>query len=239
MADSPDRDQAYKFLDGLKRHLEQGVRPSSDIRDWLAEEKRNAPPGKDLDYENRFVKKFILPKVSSYLQLVLGAPEKACKAFLTEAESPKKEKIASGSPASQNRHLFTKLLGVTSASVVKLWWDKRQKFPMAQSCPDWAFREPCPYKVVFEAKLFRDGGIEKAKTQLVQGVYQCMFYRGQPAAPRTATHTEWDYEFACLMAYDVSEQQSLVKAWDSVREEVSEGCWDSANIFVLVLPRLQ
>jgi hypothetical protein len=69
-----------------------------------------------------------------------------------------------------------------------------------------------------------------------KAVYQCMFYRGQPPVPRTKTHTEWDYEFACLVAYDASKEQSLVKAWEAVRPEVRAGCWDSANIFVMVLP---
>jgi hypothetical protein len=228
------RSSALNFLEGFKRHLNQTIPTSENVREWIA---GKAVPGKDVGYENLFVDKYILRAVPEYLQEEAGlTPEEARTAYLTEANGPKKEQIASGSPASKNKNLFKKLFGITPRSVVNLWWDEKQKFPMAQSCPDWAFRKPCPYKVVFEAKLFRSGGIDAAKTELVKAVYQCMFYRGQPPVPRTKTHTEWDYEFACLVAYDASKEQSLVKAWEAVRPEVRAGCWDSANIFVMVLP---
>jgi hypothetical protein len=120
-----------------------------------------------------------------------------------------------------------------------LWWDRSKKSPVAQSCPDWAFRKPCPYTVVFEAKLFRKGEIEAAKTELVKAIYQCMFYRGQRYMPEVGSHPAWDYEYACLMAYDASEKQSFVEAWNAVRPEVNDSCWDSPNIFVMVLPTTQ
>jgi hypothetical protein len=228
------REQALRFLEGLKRHLDEKLRADGTIREWLTE---ISMPGKDVGFENLFVEKYILRAIPEYLQREPGlTQDQARLAYLTEADSLKKERISSGSPASKNRHLFKKVFGITPKSVVSLWWDEKQKFPMAQSCPDWAFREPCPHKVVFEAKLFRRGGIEAAKTELVKAIYQCMFYRGQPPVPRTKMHTEWDYEFACLFAYDASQEQALVKAWESVRKEVKAGCWDSANIFVMVLP---
>jgi hypothetical protein len=228
------REQALQFLEGLKRHLDGKLRADGTIREWLTE---ISTPGKDIGFENLFVEKYILRAIPEYLRETGLTPDQARLAFLTEADSLKKQGISSGSPASRNRHLFKKVFGITSKSVVSLWWDEKQKFPMAQSCPDWAFRYPCKYKVVFEAKLFRRGGIEAAKTELVKAIYQCMFYRGQPPVPSTRTHPEWDYEFACLFVYDASQEQALVKAWESVRKEVKAGCWDSANIFVMVLPQ--
>jgi hypothetical protein len=232
-----DRQKAYDFLTGLWRHLNQKVPPPGTIRDWIAQKKRGAAPGKDVGYENLFVEEFVLRAIPEYLRREAQlTTEEIFTAFLTEADSPKKEKLSSGSPASSRKHLFKKVFGVTPSSVVNLWWDKSQKFPMAQSCPDWAFRAPCPHRVVFEAKLFRQGGIDAAKTELVKAIYQCMFYRGQPLMPEIGKHPVWDYEFACLMAYDSSERQSLVEAWNTVRSEVRDGCWDSSNIFVMVLP---
>jgi hypothetical protein len=93
--------------------------------------------------------------------------------------------------------------------------------------------------VVFEAKLFRKGEIEAPKTELVKAIYQCMFYRGQRYMPEVGSHPAWDYEYACLMAYDASEKQSFVEAWNAVRPEVNDSCWDSSNIFVMVLPTTQ
>lgn len=228
------RDRALNFLQGLRSHLNDVIPSPEAIRTWM---KEIAVPGKDVGYENLFVEKYVLRKIPDYLRTGAGLPEAdALAAFLTESKSLRRENIASGSPASRNKHLFKKVFGITPKSVVNLWWDEKQKFPMAQSCPDWAFRSPCPYRVVFEAKLFRSGGIDVAKTELVRAIYQCMFYRGQPPVPQTETHPEWNYEFACLLAYDASPGQALVKAWESVRKEVRDGCWDSANIFVMVLP---
>lgn len=235
--ETTDRDRALKFLQGLRSHLNDIPSPEA-IRTWMTKIAKKAEPGRDVGYENLFVNEYILRKIPEYLQTEAGLTvEQACDAFLTEAKGPRREHITSGSPASKNRNLFKKVFGTTPRSVVNLWWDEKQKhFPMAQSCLDWAFRAPCLYKVVFEAKLFRRGGIEAAKSELVRAIYQCMFYWGQPLVPRTETHAEWDYEFACLLAYDASPSQALVKAWESVRKEVKAGCWASANIFVMVLP---
>jgi hypothetical protein len=232
-----DREAAFGFLKGLEQHLSQRLPAPKTVREWARQKKLAAPPGKDVSYENLFVEEFVLPAIPQYLsQAAQLTSDQIFAAFLTEADSLKREGISSGSPASSKKHLFKKVFGVTPRSVVTLWWDKSEKFPMAQSCPDWAFRAPCPHRTVFEAKLFRQGGIDAAKTELVKATYQCMFYRGQPTIPEVGKHTAWDYQYACLMAYDASENQTLVEAWKTIRPEVRDGCWDSSNIFVMVLP---
>jgi hypothetical protein len=51
---------------------------------------------------------------------------------------------------------------------------------LTQSCPDFATRNPFPFKIVFEGKYFEKGGRDKATTELVTSIYQAFFYRGLP-----------------------------------------------------------
>ena len=103
-----------------------------------------------------------------------------------------------------------------------------------QSCPDWAIQSP--YKIVFEGKLFRAGSLAVAKRELVNGIYECAYYRGHPAVPATKKRSAWDYDYACLVAYDASEKCTMKQAWDSIHRDIKDGCWNSENIFVMVIP---
>ena len=120
-------------------------------------------------------------------------------------------------------------------SVSRHWWDKSADSCVSQSCPDLALRVPCPHKIVFEAKYFRNGGIEAAKTALVTGIYQSFYYGGLPRADEDARHAAWDYDFSCFLIYDGTDKGSVLSAWNDVREDVSQGCWTGANIYVMVL----
>jgi hypothetical protein len=127
---------------------------------------------KGSNYEFDFVSASMLPSISEYLRQNLS-PADAVKAFLAESVDARKSGLASGTPAGANRHLFTKVLGVSAKSLVKMWWGTGKEKPLSQSCPDWAFRKPCPHTVVFECKLFRKGGMDAAKLELVKSIYQC------------------------------------------------------------------
>lgn len=149
--------------------------------------------------------------------------------------------MASASPASLLKHPFTKTLGTSAAAISQRWWDKTgQKSCISQSCPDLALRRP--HKIVFEAKYFRDGGVEAARTALVTGIYQSFYYLALPySVAMDERHAAWDYDFACFMIYDGSENASVVSAWSDVggdvdvRKDVKDGCWAGANIYVMVL----
>ena len=78
--------------------------------------------------------------------------------------------------------------------------------------------------------------MDAAKTELVKSLYQCFYYRGQPKVPESDTHASWDYDYACLVAYDASKSRSLVNAWKRVKAEVEKECWNASNIFAMVLP---
>ena len=234
-----DRKAAGKFLDGLKDHLNQRI-DLADVRKWIQHKEDSRPIGKDVQYELLFTDEFLLPAVFEYLGKALGldpSHERVRRAFLAESKSAKKQKLTSNSPRSANKYLFTKLFGSKSSNVVKSWWKKSKRGQACQSCPDWAFRDPCPHTVIFEGKFFRKGGIDAARRELVSGIYQCFYYLAHPVFPPTKAHPAWDYKYACLFAYDASREQSLVEAWKTLNKEVREACWGGAsNIFVMVLP---
>lgn len=203
------------------------------VTEWIQENRQAA-------IEWRFLDKFVLPKIPEYLGKALDQPptsERTRQAFLAEStEAKEKLRLTSGSPRSAKKYLFTKGWA-NPRRVIESWWDEDAKKGLtAQSCPDWAFRAPSTHTVVFEAKLFRDGGIERARSELVSGIYQCFYYRAHPETRETETHPAWKYDYACLFAYDASKNQTLVEAWESLNKTVKAACWDSANIFVMVLP---
>jgi hypothetical protein len=231
-----DRKAAGEFLEGLKDHLKEISLQA--VTQWIQEKKDSAPKGKDVQYEGLFIEKFVLPAIPEYLRKELQNPtdERIREAFLAESKDARKHQLTSASPASANKYLFTKVLGADSKGLMMSWWGDSKQTPISQSCPDWAFRAPCPHTVIFEGKLFRKGGIGAARSELVSGIYQCFYYRAHPSAPATKTHPAWQYNYACLFAYDASEKQSLVEAWKTLNNKVKQACWATANIFVMVLP---
>jgi hypothetical protein len=232
-----DRKAAGKFLDGLKEHLNNRI-SLPEVRQWIQNEEESRPTGKDVQYELLFTDTFVLPAIHEYLEKALALPAAdRCTAFLAESGLAKTRGWTSNSPRSANKYLFTKVLGADSKSVVESWWKESEKGQTCQSCPDWAFRSPCPHTVVFEGKFFRKGSVDAARRELVSGIYQCFYYLAHPTFPPTETHPAWDYEYACLFAYDASRERSLVKAWETLNKKVKDACSGGAsNIFVIVLP---
>ncbi len=94
------------------------------------------------------------------------------------------------------------MLSAKSREIYERWKNGKGGSPQIQSCPDFALREPCPHKVVFEAKYFSKGSREFAERELVTNLYQAFFYRGLPKAGPKGARAGWDYDFACLLAYD-------------------------------------
>jgi hypothetical protein len=96
-----------------------------------------------------------------------------------------------------------------------------------------AFR--APHKVVFEVKYFRQNQSGSAETELVKGIYEAFFYRALPLILETPKRAPWDYDYACLLAYDATEEGNLLKAWNSLNKIVRKGFWDGANIYIMIL----
>jgi hypothetical protein len=89
--------------------------------------------------------------------------------------------------------------------------------------------------VVFEAKYFSQGGVDRAASELVRGIYQAFFYRALPAIiePPSSKRPNWDYEYACFFICDTT--GSVHTAWKGFKEDLRKGCWDGANIYVMIL----
>ena len=155
------REEARKFFEDLQAYLKfpSGEAVRQRVRDVVANAKCSQNDRSKAFPEGAFLNEFVVGTIHEFLTEKHGlSSEDACLALLSESYRSIPG-IASGTPASQFKHPFTKALGVTAKSVVARWWrSKLPKSPVSQSCPDLALRAPCPHKVVFEAKYFRNGG---------------------------------------------------------------------------------
>lgn len=89
-----------------------------------------------------------------------------------------------------------------------------------------------------EGKYFRRGGYQAAQSELARDIYQCFFYRGLPRVPKFGKYPAWDYDYACLLAYDVSEAGNLASAWETLKDAnrlLVENLWDGASIYAMVV----
>jgi hypothetical protein len=238
-----ERTRAREFLQGLEGWLNQNIPPRTTTRKILEDVVKTAKGSADKRQkqlafpEGAFLNKYGIPLLHDYLIGPAGlSTEAACQALLSESYRHHKD-VASDSPASTGKHPFTKLIGHDLESIVSRWWDPNVISILSQSCPDLALRDPCPHKIVFEAKYFREGSPAVAKSTLVRDIYQCFFYLGLPHRPSHKKRAAWDYDYASLLAFDATPDGVLVSAWRDINSKLKDGLWDGANIFVMVLGR--
>jgi len=124
---------------------------------------------------------------------------------------------------------------MSAPKIVRQWKGQSLGGALVQSCPDLALRTPSPFKVVIEGKYFSKGGPDAALSSLANDIYQSFFYLALSKVPETPSHPAWDYDYACLMAYDATPKATLLNAWLEFDEQVRQGIWDGANIYVMVL----
>jgi hypothetical protein len=216
---------AYAFLKKLEKTLNSILPPPTKLR---TEIRKTAG-----DAEDAFLRQFVIPELhrlmSEYDEMDAS---KASQALLSEYRTLRKT-ICSGTPARSQKHPFKKIMGTKPTSIMQQWMAGHSN-ALTQSCPDFATREPFPFKIVFEGKYFEKGGPGRAATELVSSIYQGFFYRGLPYEPSRKSGPAWDYEFACMLAGDVSEEGSLQRAWEALPKEVKKGFWEGANIYVMI-----
>jgi hypothetical protein len=114
-------------------------------------------------------------------------------------------------------------------------WKGESNKQTIQSGPDLALCKPFPFNILFEIKYFEKGGLEKAETELVNDLYQAFFYRALPYVKATERKPSWDYEYACLLAYDASPGGTLHQSWESLPPKVKSGFWNGANVYAMIL----
>jgi hypothetical protein len=235
------KDNAHEFLSKLEQTLADQLPPAAEMEPWIRRTVREAHGEHVRRHlhgpEGAFLNGLVLPALS---QLVRRDPsccsdDRAKQALLNEYH-PSMPEISSHTPARTARHPFTKILGANAQEVYSRWADEKNGSSLVQSCPDFALRDPFPHKIVFEGKYFSNGSDQYAQRALVENLYQAFFYRGLPYVPETARgRAAWDYDYACLLAYDGSPTGSLRNAWKSLPLRVKHDFWTGANIYVMIL----
>jgi hypothetical protein len=144
--------------------------------------------------------------------------------------------ISLQSPIRSELYPFRKILGSEPSEIYQGWKNPEKGRPaLMRSCPDFSLRDPFPHSILFEGKYFRSGGSKFAQGQLVTNIYQAFFYRGLPRLAATKKHPEWNYDYACLMAYDASPKGTLISAWTELPPQTRRSFWKGANVYVMIL----
>jgi hypothetical protein len=236
-ADLVQKDAAYRFLEALKATLNAELPPPDQIRSTVREIAAASKADKAKAHlrwpESAFLNHFVIPKIFYLIQTFEEIDEaQARRAFLCEGYGNMSQ-YCSGTPARTKGHPFTKIFKSTASEIVHKWKGGKGS-PLTQASPDFAFRDPLP-KVVFEGKYFEGGSADKASRELATDIYQAFFYRSLPYVAPAKSKAAWDYDFACLLAYDASPDGTLLAAWNELAEPVRAGFWEGANVYVMIL----
>jgi hypothetical protein len=227
------RDEAFAFLRSFQDTLESKL-PS---REALVAEMDVLSKDGVSDHqirENRFIYHFIIRQLHSHMQTVPGiGADEARRSIFCEYHA-KVSDIASGNAFRRLGAPLGKQRGKSTSDIIRGWMKGKTSYPINQAYPDLAVREPFPHSIVFDIKYFESSDASVAEADLVGGVYEVMHYRGlPPVAPTSVSDPGWGYDYACLLACDVSESGALASTWKSV--VAKEAFWEGANVFVMIV----
>lgn len=236
-ASSGKRAQAEGFFKALKDYLSEELPSVNAVNQEISQaKKRFEQTGEEgaRAYEGPFFKMHVVPAVHKFLTRGPNslASEAAKQALLAEGHVELKA-YASGTPASPPIYPYKKTLAGTLKTARKDWWGSGKV--LSSSCPDLALRLPSGLSIVFEGKLFRSDSAAAAKSAIVDGIYECFFYRALPTLMKSEELKSSGYEYACLLAYDASPKGSLVEAWNSINADIERSCREALNILVMVV----
>lgn len=236
--DQKPKSEALEFLQTLHARLNSVLPAGEEMQGQVTELVERG--SNDSRYrhlcspEHAFTRGIALPRVHEELTETFGlSADDAREALLAEGWA-NFQQISSNTPARTERHPFDKVMVSDPWSTYQRWRKNTSRMPLTQSCPDFALRPPAPHKVVFEAKYFSGGSPKKAATELVTDLYQAFFYRALPSLDGGHGRT-WDYDYACLFAYDASTDGAFNDSWESLDQDVKDGFWYGANVYVMVL----
>jgi hypothetical protein len=235
------KDEAHRFLSHFESLLAHQLPAASEMESWIrhiVRETKGEHARRHLHSpEAAFLNQHIVPRLAEAIRLDPSCANEAdAKKALLNEYHPSMPLISSHTPARTAKHPFTKLLGANAQEIYARWADVDNASSLVQSCPDFALREPFRHKIVFEGKYFASGSSQYAQRELVADVYQAFFYRGLPYVPETAKgRAAWDYDYACLLAFDASPGGTLKQAWENLPARVRNGFWSGANIYVMIL----
>jgi hypothetical protein len=232
------KSEAQEFLESLEKKLNSEMPSPVEMRRCVHQvvtDSQGDPTRPHMRQpENAFLYDYAIPIIIQHMQTVNGiGPNEAKRSLLSEFYRNMKD-CCLQTPARTRGHPFTKMVGAKPADIVAQWTGKLGA-PLRQACPDFAFREPFPFRIVFEGKYFETGSAGRAKTELVICTYQAFYYRALPYVPPRKSSPAWNYDFACLLVCDASKDGSLKAVWNSLKSEVRRGFWDGANVYVMIL----
>jgi hypothetical protein len=236
------KSEAFTFLQHFQHtlHRELPALPSlrSRVREIATSAMRSDITPHMRSPETAFLNTYVIPQLFIELQSRYDLTDEETRIALLSENFRHMPKLCSASPARKIRHPFDKTFSPNPSQVMAHWRSGKSN-SLRQSCPDFALRSPCPFSVVFEGKYFEDGSIEKAESELVKSIYQAFFYRALPKVEGTQVRPPWDYEFSCLLACDASPEGTLKRTWDSLDPVVQAGFWEGANVYVMILRKVQ
>ena len=228
--------EAYQFLKELQKHLNASL-PSpqqirKEVRDIVVNSKNNDKQKHVNSPETAFTNGLLIQRISQVVSERVGESN-AQQCMLTESPKMRPE-FCCNTPIRTERHPFSKGIAERPPTIMRRWKGPPSKQTI-QSAPDFALRNPFPFKIVFEIKYFEKGGPEKAATDLVTNLYQAFFYRALPYVPPTKHNPSWDYDYACLLACDASPDGTLYNSWESLPPKVKRAFWEGANVYAMIL----
>lgn len=241
--DATTKDQALEFLRKLEETLNKNLLGPADMEPWIRSTVKAAKADdkqKQLRLpEAAFLNGKALPVLFDLLKTHFpGQPgeqaQQARQALLNEYYRTTPD-ISRQSPIRWERHPFKKVLGASASDIYRGWANPEKGHALTQSCPDFSVRDPFPHSILFEGKYFPRGSLDYAQRQLVTDIYQTFFYRGLPRLAATRKHPEWNYDYACLMAYDASPKGTLAAAWTALPLQTRRSFWVGANVYVMIL----
>jgi hypothetical protein len=231
---------AHQFLGGLHQRLMNELPPPSVMRARIEEMVQNAKKdGSKILHEPEyaFLNGFVVPAIFAHMQTVANMSAEIARQALLSEWYRGMPQFHQTSPRRQFSHPFGKSQR-DAAKILQRWRGEeldssgRPRKPLHQACPDLAFGEPFPHRVVFEVKYFAKGD---AGANLVNGIYETFYYLAMPRIPASKTHPAWHYDFGCFVAFDASMTGALHDAWSQLNAQTQNGFWDGGNLFVMVL----
>jgi len=235
--DQSNKKQAWDFFRDLHEALNDAAPPAAEGAEMLrsvVEAARSEPDRGAWRFpEGAYINTLVVPQISDFLR-GNGLTEAQARDSLLSESFRAWPKRCSQSPGRAGKYPFDKGLGNSSAKVLERWVADRPGRPLGGQFPDLALKSPSPHTALFEAKLFRKGRLRSAQTALVNDFYQAFFYLGLTRLPATPTHPEWNYDYAVLVAYDVTPDAALMQAWDSFDPAIKRSLWDDANIYPMI-----
>ena len=235
-----EKARAKIFLDDLKIVMNDRVPSWQEVRARIPVIVGEAKERQDWKHkrtpEDAFLHHYALPILSQYISKDLSFGKEAARECLLSEFFRNMTDLVSGSPARAMRYgnPFGKVFS-SAPDVMKRWRGEMRQAKLQQPCPDFALRSPFPHKIVFEGKYFSKGSIKAGGTHLVNTSYQAFFYGAQHPAGKNSSGVSWNYDYSCLFACDASEESGLIDAWNSLGDDVQNGFWEGANIYIMIL----